>query len=134
MIERFDSYCGIYCGACSTPICNGCKVMNENHHSPDCRFIKCAQDKEVESCCFCDENPCNNVMEMGTDKYPHHWTVIPNGRRIKEVGLEAWLEEQKQRWSCQQCGAAFTWYESKCRSCGADLFSVQAEFGEGQGR
>jgi rubrerythrin len=73
-------------------------------------------------------------MEMSTDKYLHHRTILPNGQRLKEVGLEAWLEEQKQRWSCQQCGLTYTWFESKCRSCGSDLFSVQVEFGQESSR
>ena len=134
MKERFDSYFGIYCGACSTPGCNGCKIPNENHWSPDCTFIKCAQDRRIESCCFCSDYPCTDIMAFDTDGYVHHRTILPNGRRLKEVGLEAWLEEQKQRWSCTQCGETYTWFESKCKSCGSDLFNVQAEFVEEPGK
>jgi len=129
MKKRFDSYCGIYCGACSTPGCNGCKIMDAKHWSPDCKFIKCAREKGIESCCFCSDYPCNDIMQFDSDKYIHHRSILPNGRRIKEVGLEAWLEEHRQRWSCKQCGKPYTWFEDKCKSCGADLFNVQAEFG-----
>ena len=131
MIERKDSYCGIYCGACGSPGgCNGCKVMNENHWSPDCKYIKCAQSKEIDACPLCSEYPCEDIMKFETDEHVHHKTVLPNGRRIKETGLEAWLEEQKERWSCKECGRAYTWFEDKCKSCEAELFNVHAEFGK----
>lgn len=128
MKERFDSYCGIYCGACSTPGCNGCKIMNENHWSPDCKFIQCAQSKNVDACPLCDQYPCDNIMEFEKDKHVHHKTVVPNGKRIKEIGLEAWLEEQKERWTCEQCGKGFTWFDDKCKSCGTEVFSANKEF------
>ena len=130
MKERFDSYCGIYCGACSTPGCNGCKIINENHWSPDCKFIQCAQSKGVEACCFCSEFPCDDIMEFDRDKHVHHNSALPNGLRIKEIGLEAWLAEQKERWTCNQCGKGYTWFEKKCQSCGAELRDVHAEFGD----
>ena len=129
MKDRLDSFCGIYCGACSTPGCNGCKIMNENHWSPDCNFIRCAQSKGVEVCCFCPEYPCDDIMAFDRDEHVHHKSVLPNGRRIAEIGLRAWLEEQRARWSCNECGQAFTWFEGKCQSCGAELFNVQREFG-----
>ena len=130
MKERFDSFCGIYCGACSTPGCNGCKIIDENHWSPNCRFIKCAQSKEVEACPLCSEYPCEEIMVFEKDKYIHHRTVHPNGKRIQEIGIEGWLEEQKERWTCKQCGKGYTWFEDKCKSCDSDLFSVNVEFGD----
>lgn len=129
MKERFDSVCGIYCGACSTPGCNGCKIINENHWSPDCEIIKCAHTKEVDACPFCSEHPCDKIMQAEKDEYVHHKTILPNGERIKEIGLDAWLKEQEDRWSCKQCGKRYTWFESNCRSCGSGLTSVDVEFG-----
>lgn len=129
MKESFDSYCGIYCGACSTPGCKGCKIIDENHWSLDCKFIKCAKEKGIEACPFCSEYPCEDIMEFERDKYIHHRTILPNGQRIKEIGLEAWLAEQKVRWSCEKCGKGYTWFEEKCKSCSSELFSVKREFG-----
>jgi len=129
MKEQFDSYCGLYCGACSTPGCNGCKILNENHWDPDCKFIKCAMERGIEACAFCVEYPCKDILEFNHDKYIHHSSVVPNGKRIKENGLDAWLDEQKERWTCDKCGTAYTWYESECKTCGSALFNVRAEFG-----
>ena len=84
----------------------------------------------MEVCSLCAEYPCDDIMEFDRDKYVHHKSVLPNGRRIAEIGLQPWLEEQKERWSCVECGTAFTWFEGNCPSCGAQLFNVQAEFGD----
>ena len=130
MKERLDSYCGMYCGACSTEGCDGCKSLSGETWSPDCKMKACAIDKGIESCCFCSDYPCHHIMAFDSDGYRHHRTALPNGRRLKEVGLAVWLEEQKQRWSCKQCGEAYTWFEDTCRSCGSALFSVQAEFAD----
>ncbi|MBD3182846.1 DUF3795 domain-containing protein [Candidatus Poribacteria bacterium] len=126
---QFDSYCGIYCGACSTPGCKGCKIIDDTHWSPNCKFIKCAQDKGIEACPLCDEYPCEDIMKFDNDGYIHHKTVLQHGLRIKEIGIPAWLVEQKKRWSCNQCGRGYTWSEETCQSCGSKLFSVKKEFG-----
>ena len=129
MKECSDSYCGIYCGACSTPGCKGCKIMDDSHWSPDCKFIKCAQSKEIKACPLCSEYPCQDIIEFEHDGYIHHRTVLANGLRIKEIGLVAWLDEQKKRWSCSECGRRYTWFEEKCQSCGSKLLNVHEEFG-----
>ncbi len=109
--------------------CNGCKVMNENHWSPDCKISKCARGKGVEACPLCSDYPCEDIMEFEYNEHAHHKSILPNGRRIKAVGLEAWLDEQKERWSCKQCDKAYTWFEESCQSCGSEVLSVQAETG-----
>jgi hypothetical protein len=68
-------------------------------------------------------------MEFEHDKYIHHRTILPNGQRIREIGLEAWLIERKERWTCIRCGKGYTWFEEKCKSCGSELLSVKKEFG-----
>jgi len=103
--------------------------MNENHWSPDCKFIKCAKEKGIETCPLCADYPCADITAFDNDGYVHHRTVLPNGRRIKAIGLEAWLDEQRERWRCKQCGRGYTWFEENCDSCGAKLFNVNAEFG-----
>lgn len=117
MKQRPDSYCGIYCGACPQSECLGCKVDHPDHHSPDCTFMACAREKGVEFCSECEEYPCTALREFNDDKWAHHSTILPNLETIRSKGHEAWLEEQKKRWSCPSCGAGFTWYDKQCTSC-----------------
>ena len=61
---------------------------------PDtCKIRICAKKKEVPICPLCEEYPCA-LIEKYTKIYP---TTIGDGKRLKEIGLEAWVKEQEER-------------------------------------
>ena len=70
--------------------CPGCR---EGGGPPFCSIRKCAREREVDVCVFCENYPCERI-EMLAKGYP---TLIPDGERLKEIGIEAWLGEQKER-------------------------------------
>jgi hypothetical protein len=149
MDYRYDSYCGLYCGACpvlvankkgavdelaekfgmdaADLVCAGCKSGTVAGFCLECLFIPCARAKGVESCSDCKEYPCERLTGFRDDVSPHHSVVIKNLDRLKEIGLAAWLEEQDARWTCGACGARFDWYDEKCPDCGAETYDAQAE-------
>jgi len=94
-MNRYDSYCGIYCGACEvmnaksdeekarvmnlydnqpgwphpTPEqihCSGCKTDDVFVNCSKCPFRSCAKSKEVEFCIECDEFPCEPYNQLET--------------------------------------------------------------------
>jgi len=131
---KYLAYCGLYCGACSSIMayekskgdlnvsletdddspCTGCRSAEQC----DCEFAVCNIAHESESCGFCPEFPCAKIIEFNNTEWPHHYVVLENLARMKEIGLDAWLEEQKKLWSCKTCGARTHWYQSKCSVCG----------------
>jgi len=149
MGKRYDSYCGLYCGACPIQaatekgevekkaeewglpakdvVCQGCKSKVNAGLSADCVIRLCARDHGFESCAECDEFPCGTIQTLERDGYPHHTAITANLEAIYERGVDAWLAEQKKRWSCAACGTPFTWYEEKCSSCGAEVYGARAE-------
>lgn len=129
--------CGLYCGACSSKLLHD-KAMGDNELkdfqveyqdspcagcasgvNPDCEFVICNQTHGTQCCAFCAEFPCPMIIKFSQDEWAHHIDVIDNLKRIKEIGIDAWLAEQKQQWSCPQCGSRTHWYQSKCCHCGA---------------
>ncbi|MFC2071339.1 DUF3795 domain-containing protein [Chloroflexota bacterium] len=82
--KRFDTYCGIYCGACEvmnaetyqdkahvTKIwegimeaspeqvhCSGCKSDDLFFNCEQCKMRPCAKSKGLEFCIECNEYPC----------------------------------------------------------------------------
>ncbi|KPK76137.1 MAG: hypothetical protein AMJ79_08010 [Phycisphaerae bacterium SM23_30] len=54
------------------------------------------------------------------DKWPHHGTMEPNLKYIKNNGVQKWLDAQQQQWSCKGCGAKIIWYQKNC-PCGRQL-------------
>lgn len=149
MATRYDSYCGLYCGACpmlaatvrgevekkaaewelaaKNIVCQGCKSKVHAKLSADCVMRLCARDHGFDSCVDCDEYPCGTIQTFERDGYPHHTAVTANLEAIYNRGVDAWLAEQKERWSCPACGTPFTWYEDKCQSCRAELYDACAE-------
>lgn len=70
--------------------CSGCR---QGGGPPFCSIRKCARERQVDICISCEEYPCNRVLGIAKG-YP---TLIADGNRIQEVGIEAWIQEQEER-------------------------------------
>ena len=68
-----------------------CKNKSCGH--PNCRIRKCAEEKGLECCAFCEDYPCEMIINFGKSEP----LLIHDGMRIKEIGIEAWIEEQEKR-------------------------------------
>jgi ribosomal protein L40E len=147
--QRYDAYCGLYCGACeiinveseqdkervakmwgSAPDqvnCSGCKTNTLFIHCGNCKIRNCAQQKGVEFCFECDDYPCS-IYEEGKaiiEQLPHLKATIVNQKYIKEKGVQDWLDTQKTKWECPECGAKFAWYTQECKKCHKDLRGIK---------
>jgi len=149
---RYDTYCGLYCGACEVlhanmenrldekssewgvdPAqmrCHGCKSDVLSIYCRDCELRTCAESKGLDYCYECEEFPCQRLENFNHDKVPHHVMVIINQKVLAERGPEQWLEDQKIRWSCTVCGETFSWYQKTCSKCGSEVFDCEKEAGD----
>lgn len=71
-------------------ICPGCR---DGGGPSFCGIRKCAMERDVKTCPLCDDFPCGKI-EMLAEGYH---MLIPDGKRMKEIGVEKWIEEQKER-------------------------------------
>ena len=147
---RYDSYCGIYCGACEIVheerngrleefakraekppeliVCHGCKSDVITKCCADCKVRACAMQKGIETCIECDECPCELFEPFKIkDFYPLYILMLNNLKTIDESGLDAWLKDREKRWQCPDCGTSFWWYQKTCDDCGAKLYDCEAE-------
>ena len=107
---RYDTYCGLYCGACELLNafrdgkqekqaklwnmkpedirCFGCKSSDPSSWCKKCNFKECAQSKNLEFCFECEEYPCLMLSDFQADQAVHHSSVLRNSDRIKEIGIE----------------------------------------------
>lgn len=145
---RYDTYCGLNCGAC--PVlganergdeewiknaaefepckpdnlrCHGCKTDVTAMFCTDCEMRLCAKGKGIEFCNECTDFPCETIKNFRNDQSPHHSAIFKNLRTIKEKGVKAWLEGEEGRWACKSCGKRFFWYSDKCPDCGTELYN-----------
>ncbi|UCD50162.1 MAG: DUF3795 domain-containing protein [Phycisphaerales bacterium] len=70
--------------------CPGCR---QDGGPPFCSIRKCARQRGIDVCVYCDEYPCRRVESIAKG-YP---TLIADGRRMKEIGVETWIAEQEER-------------------------------------
>jgi len=98
--------CGLYCGMCprfqsSAPSrCPGCHLGEQHAY---CSVYRCCVEKHGHhTCADCADFPCERlerVLGVGleADSFISHRPAMPNLERIREVGLQTVLEEQKER-------------------------------------
>lgn len=60
---------------------------------PDCKIRECAREKKMDVCTDCKEYPCALIQNLAK----HYPTLIQDGKRLQEVGLEKWVEQQEER-------------------------------------
>ena len=110
--------------------CEGCRSAQVYAGCSRCPLQDCAKKKGLEGFCpDCSSYPCMRTRLFGwfaklfgfEKKLPHQTEKKVNLRRIAEVGMDAWLEEQEKKWRCPDCGTPYSWYLSTCVKCGRDL-------------
>jgi predicted RNA-binding Zn-ribbon protein involved in translation (DUF1610 family) len=148
---RYDTFCGLYCGACDVLQanktgtvetlaqawgmepdqlrCHGCKSQVNAVYCIDCDIKECAEKRSVAYCFQCDDYPCARLVDFRNDDHAHHSVVLQNLGHMCRLGLERWLDEQRARWSCPNCGVEFTWYDKACRACGGKVSNCEEEEG-----
>lgn len=137
------SACGLYCGACGiylatqendcdkilqyavvlnqnyeATLCFGCSSKRKSLHcSESCIFVECKQRKGVNYCIDCKDFPCQAMNEFKS-KMPHRVEIFDSQKRLKEIGIECWLIEMKDYYTCPHCKTVNSAYHLVCRSCG----------------
>ena len=102
--------------------CDGCLSGGKlAAHCQRCDIRLCALGKQNNArCSDCEELPCHritNLIDMGG--YLHRKEYLPNLKKIREMGVQKWVQYEEERWRCPQCGLPMSWYDPECAGCGA---------------
>ena len=127
--QELIASCGMNCGICLSffgyamngrkrkMTCIGCRPSDKS-----CAFLKkyCKKllKKEIEYCYECNDFPCENLEALDKryrEKYD--MSMIENLNFIKEKGIERFLEQQKEKYTCPKCGGIICVHTKKCYSC-----------------
>ena len=71
-------------------VCISCR---EGSGNPGCAVRKCAQEKEVEMCAFCESYPC----ALFTKYFEGYPVLKQDNALLCEEGIEAWAKLQDER-------------------------------------
>jgi hypothetical protein len=122
------SPCGIVC-----TICMG--FLRTKNSCPGCRFEGRYKSK---SCIACRIKNCDELVNNGftycyeCSKFPCAWmkhldnryrknyafSMIENLLYLKEKGPEKFIQNERKRWTCTECGGIISVHRGYCTGCG----------------
>lgn len=70
-----------------------CSCREGKCGAPFCGIRKCAKAKGIVVCSFCEEYPCHRIEGLAKG----YVNLIADGKRMTEIGLDKWIEEQEAR-------------------------------------
>jgi len=120
--------CGMNCRLCRA-------YMREKEAYPGCRGDDAGKPKtrvtcriktcdkitkgEVRYCFSCESFPCGNLNHLDK-RYRTNYgmSMIENLRNIRKSGVRHFIETEKQRWTCSECGQIICVHQPQCLRCG----------------
>ena len=121
--------CGINCAVCYKHVmpkspkksCEGCLKgdLGKPKHCHQCKIKSCIQEKGYQYCFECEAFPCKQIKRL-EKSYVKRYAVslIENSRRAKAMGVAEFLEQDRKRWFCNECGGAYSLHDGVCSECG----------------
>ena len=115
--------CGLFCEICldltEAKECRGCGCMCSEcaaeYHHQECKIYQCATEKGFKTCGECPDMPCTQLIQFAYDPiWKTHLPVIENLKRIKKIGIEQWIKEQRDYWSDPKQREMYEYLDSKC--------------------
>jgi len=121
--------CGMNCGICiayfgyrldgnkRAKACIGCRPSGKK-----CAFImkrcKYLPTKAVRFCFESGEFPCENLRKLDKRyRTKFRMSMLDNLEFIKKNGMEKFLNQQKEKYVCHECGGSICVHDGKCYSC-----------------
>ena len=119
--------CGMNCRLCRAYTrdkkpCPGCRG-DDSHKSKSCvvcRIKNCEKivNARVKYCFCCNSFPCvrlNHLDKRYRTKYG--MSMISNLENIRQFGIRHFIRNEKERWSCPECGELLSVHKSQCLYC-----------------
>ena len=117
--------CGMNCMVCYKHCyhkkpCAGC--LNNNVGKPEhcrkCRIKDCVQDQGLTYCFACSYYPCKlikNLEKSYNSRY--RASLMKNSESVRQHGLIAFMEQQKEKYACPNCGGIVSIHDMECSEC-----------------
>ena len=132
MDEKLIAPCGMNCALCSAYLaythqiprkrgeiyhCEGCRPRDKR-----CAYLKrhCAplSNGSVRFCYECKDFPCVRLKHLDARyRKEYGMSFIENLEVIRDKGLNQFLKDQQNKYSCSKCGDWISIHNRKCFEC-----------------
>ncbi len=119
--------CGMNCSLCyafqrEKNKCNGCRGEIEliPNSCKRCIIRNCSvnQNNKSKFCYECESYPCQRLKQLDKRyKTKYHMSMIENLEYIKNLGINKFIENEKERWKCSECGNIICIHHNECPKC-----------------
>lgn len=117
--------CGMNCLVCYKHCyhkkpCAGCLKSDKGkpEHCRKCRIKDCVTARQITYCFECSEYPCKLIKNLEKSYGKRYQaSLIENSEFVRLYGLEAFMEQQKEKYVCQKCGGIISIHDSECSEC-----------------
>ncbi len=133
MNEDLIAPCGMNCTICSgylacqhdvkskeirMPYCAGCRPRDKQ-----CAFLKKRCEllltSKVKYCYECGDFPCERLEHLDKRyRMNFRMSMIENLEYIKKNGINEFIEKEKKKWKCPECGGVICCHNGICFDCG----------------
>lgn len=120
--------CGLNCGLCmrflrAKDTCQGCRLGDEGKAKSclACAIRTCEKLQASESglCFDCASFPCARLKRMDARyRGRYRMSVLDNLNAIRAQGIDAFVESERTRWACPECGGLQCVHTAECIYCG----------------
>lgn len=119
--------CGINCGVCLGFLreknrCLGCRSNSTQKpkHCFICSIKNCEYLKKTDSgfCFDCTIYPCKRIKQLDKRyRTRYHMSIIENMQEIKNYSLDYFVQTERLKWLCTNCGGTICVHRGCCLSC-----------------
>lgn len=128
IIAEMIAPCGLNCAVCKNALqeknpCRGCRGAYEckpNYCANICKIPHC--NKLKDGFCTCPPEYLCEQLEEKRNRYGSAYQIIErpidNLLYIRDKGIEAFIEKERDYWKCPVCGELMCVQLGKCSECG----------------
>lgn len=117
--------CGMNCMICykhcaSKSPCPGClrSGTEKPEHCRKCKIKACIRGKGYSYCYDCTGYPCKQIKNLERNYNARYGiSLMRNNQIVKEKGMAEFMEQQKERYTCPECGGIIPLHNSECSEC-----------------
>ena len=75
----------------------------------------------VRFCFECENFPCKRLKSLDKRyRTKYHMSMIENLNMINELGMEAFLHKEQEKWVCAECNGPICCHNGLCLNCNLD--------------
>ncbi len=126
--------CGMNCGICKAYLaythgvprqrgkvtyCAGCRPRQKNCYiKRNCKTKKLTHH-EIQFCYECNVMPCEKLLHLD-NRYRQRYgmSMVENLKMLKAQGMDQFLKNQAEKFSCPNCRDVISVHDDKCYGCG----------------